>query len=190
MPQLLMSDLSFDKVHSRPWALFISHWRTMTYEPDVKFLWTVFCLSVEMCIFCELVFLVVEGDNEYLCGNKKRVNMNRKLLIALLLVCVTSQAQTSFTLTTKKVNIEAQSFIHPWSTLSFDKATKYHGDYYCHLTEHISDPNLMIGCDHIFCVAPDGKNLQRVSKSETTRLGMYDEMVYTGNGNFHRCSPL
>lgn len=130
-----------------------------------------------MCIFCELVFLVVEGDNEYLCGNKKRVNMNRKLLIALLLVCVTSQAQTSFTLTTKKVNIEAQSFIHPWSTLSFDKATKYHGDYYCHLTEHISDPNLMIGCDHIFCVAPDGKNLQRVSKSETTRLGMYDEMV-------------
>ncbi|MBO4431825.1 MAG: hypothetical protein J5790_10850 [Bacteroidaceae bacterium] len=103
--------------------------------------------------------------------------MNRVLLIALLLVCVTSQTQAQFTLTTKKVDIEAQSFIHPWSTLSFDKATKYHGDYYCHFTEHISDPNLMIGCDHIFCVAPDGKKMQRVSKSETTRLGRYDEMV-------------
>ena len=103
--------------------------------------------------------------------------MNRVLLIALLLVCVTSKAKAQFTLTTKKVDIEAQSFIHPWSTLSFDKATKYHGDYYCYFTEHISDPNLMIGCDHIFCVAPDGKKMQRVSKSETTRLGRYDEMV-------------
>lgn len=99
------------------------------------------------------------------------------LIIAVMLGMMASHAQTSFTVTAQKVDIDAPSFIHPWSTISLNKAVKYRGDYYCYLHEKIRDPNLGYGCDHILCISSDGKKVQRVSKAETTRLGQYDEMV-------------